>query len=138
MKSFFKILKDEKGRQCEGMILVAIIGIILAIAIPNIIRYWDQHSWWSLLSIPVAVVVVLMGIFVFSLLIRGVTWVSGRRRGGRREIRFWELPTFKEIKRLRIPRHSVAALSFSPNGQLLATASQPGSVQIWNISSIGD
>jgi competence protein ComGC len=36
MKWFFKILKDERGRQNEGMILVAIIGIILAIAIPNI------------------------------------------------------------------------------------------------------
>ena len=135
MKRFFNILNNERGRQCEGMILVAIIGIILAIAIPNIARLWPQYSWWSLLSIPYAIIVLIIGIFILSLLIKGVTWVSGQRRGGRREIRFWDSYTFKEIKRLKIPRHSVGALSFSPDGRLLATIGWTGSIPIWNIDT---
>jgi len=133
MKRIFKILKDEKGRQCEGMILVAIVGIILAFAVPNITRLWPQYSWWSLLSIPYAIIVFIIGILILSLFIKGVTWLSGQRRGGRREIRFWDSNTFKEIKRLKIPRHSVDALSFSPDGRLLATVGRTGSIPIWNI-----
>jgi len=59
MKRLLKILRDESGRQNEGMILLAFVGIVMAIAVPQTIKNWERYSWWSLLAIPVAAIVII-------------------------------------------------------------------------------
>lgn len=54
--------------------------------------------------------------------------------GERERVRLWDVQTGQEIATLRGHVSSIVATAFSPNGQTIATASNHGSVKLWNVS----
>jgi WD40 repeat protein len=50
-------------------------------------------------------------------------------------VKLWDTTTDKEIKTLTGHPHSVNAVSFSPNGKLLATGSSDHTVKLWDTTT---
>lgn len=128
MKIFLKILKDESGRQIEGMILIAIAGIIVAIAVPQIERFFGLSIWLSLL-IAIAGV---FGLFVVIIVIPNLIRESHERN--RDGIHHWNLETGETVLDLGVD-YTVYSLAFSPDGRFLATAGDDGIIHIWEITT---
>jgi WD40 repeat protein len=113
MKLFIKILKDESGRQIEGMILIAIAGIIVAILPPLIKRFFGLSNSLSFL-IAIAIVFAL---FVVIIVIPNLIRESQERK--RDGIHLWNPETGKTALELSVD-YSVYSLAFSPDGKILA------------------
>ena len=65
MRPVLKILKDESGRQIEGMVLLTVAGIVVGITAPQIARFFGLSAWLSLLIAAVCV----FGLFLILVVI---------------------------------------------------------------------
>lgn len=91
MTLFMKILKDESGRQREGMILIAITGIIAAIAVPQVEHYFGLSKLFSFL-------IAILGVFgLMALIIIIPNLVRESREGKRKSIHLWNVETGAEL-----------------------------------------
>jgi WD40 repeat protein len=50
-------------------------------------------------------------------------------------VRLWDTATGDEVKKLKRHSHHVTAVAFSPDGKLLALASDDARVKLWNAGS---
>jgi HEAT repeat protein len=50
------------------------------------------------------------------------------------EVRLWEMPTGKEVRRLSGHAEAVRALAFSPDGRRLLSAGQDGALRLWQVA----
>lgn len=53
-----------------------------------------------------------------------------------RTIRFWEIPTAREVARWEAHDSAVTALAFSPDGATLASGSLQGALKLWNVPAL--
>lgn len=95
------------------------------------IRFWEVPSWEERKSISSKDG---LGIICLSISPDGNTLASGTI-GTTGDIALWSLKSFRVIATLSGHKYTVSEIAFSPDGQLLATASHDGSVGIWDLKT---
>lgn len=124
MKRLLIKLKNEKGfgGHQELLIVIAIVGIIGAIAIPQLVKHWDRIPWLILLAYGAGIWIIWAGIAGFKKL----------RKRSRVGIRVWSMKTGETL--LKIGGHvTVEHLAFSSDGQQLSSFDNDHTFRTWEM-----
>ena len=126
MKKFLTKLKNEEGfgGHQEFFIVIAMVGIIAAIAIPQLVKHWDRIPWLILLACGAGIGIFWAGIAIFKTL----------RKRSQVGIRIWSMKTGETL--LNTGGHvTVKHLAFSSDGQRLSSFDKNRMFRAWEIST---
>jgi len=126
MKRFLIKLKNEEGfgGHQELLIVIAIVGIIGAIAIPQLVKHWDRIPWLILLAC-------VAGICIFYAAIAGFKKI---RKSSRVGIRIWSMKTGETLLKMG-GRVTVKHLAFSSDGEKLFSFDNNYMFRTWEMKT---